>query len=368
MFKNIGWTLGNDCPCNCKHCYSMQVREKGANLTKEIVDRVISEILSIGAETVNFGGNEPLFTNGIKAEDSLLPYIIKKSVSNNLAVGITSAGPSIILLEKYYNDEFKMLNDIDISIDSPIEEEHNKNRGANVFKLALKSLELCQKYNISHTIVMCAMKWNFTKDRVEKLVQLSKKYGANIRINMLKPTTEKQYKMMPSKDQIIECYNYLIENCYTVDMSDPILAGKFSNDIVSGCSCGINSLRINSITPDGKISVSPCVYMHHYQVGNLLEDSLKDIVQSEQFKEFKYRKNNYKKINGCQDCEKLEVCRGGCTAASYWNNFFKTGKKDILAKDPYCIIDNCDFIKPDFIKSENLVHENYLCTWIGKAK
>ena len=38
MIKNIGWTLGNDCPCKCRHCYSFSVRQKGQNLTKEIVD------------------------------------------------------------------------------------------------------------------------------------------------------------------------------------------------------------------------------------------------------------------------------------------------------------------------------------------
>ena len=44
MIKNIGWTLGNDCPCKCKHCYSFSVRQKGKNLTKEIVDKVIEQI------------------------------------------------------------------------------------------------------------------------------------------------------------------------------------------------------------------------------------------------------------------------------------------------------------------------------------
>lgn len=44
MIKNIGWTLGNDCPCKCKHCYSFSVRKKGKNLTQEIVDKVIEQI------------------------------------------------------------------------------------------------------------------------------------------------------------------------------------------------------------------------------------------------------------------------------------------------------------------------------------
>ena len=78
QIKNIGWTLGNDCPCKCKHCYSMSVREKGQNLTKEIVDKVIEQVEKIGVETINLGGNEPIFTNGLKVQDSLLPYILKE--------------------------------------------------------------------------------------------------------------------------------------------------------------------------------------------------------------------------------------------------------------------------------------------------
>lgn len=368
MFKNVGWTLGNDCPCNCQHCYSMKVRNKGKNLSKEIVDRVIKEILSVGAETVNFGGNEPIFTNGLNVNNSLLPYIISECTNNNLQIGITSSGISIINLQKYYENEFKMLNDVDVSIDSPNKNEHNINRGADVFDMAIEALDICEKYNIPHSIVMCAMKWNFTVDRIQQLCKLANKYNANIRINLFKPVKLEHLNMMPSIQQLKDGYNYLLSNCYTIDMSDPVLAGKFDNNIISGCSCGTNSLRINSITPDGKIPVSPCVYMHDYQVGDLLIDSLIDIVNSKEFKEFQYRKNNYDNISGCKNCEKINICRGGCAASAYWYNYYKNGVKDILSKDPYCIIDDETLEKPSIThkKTRNLVHENYLCTWIGK--
>lgn len=68
MIKNIGWTLGNDCSCKCKHCYSFSVRQKGKNLTKEIVDKVIEQIEKLNVETVNLGGNEPIFTNGLNVK------------------------------------------------------------------------------------------------------------------------------------------------------------------------------------------------------------------------------------------------------------------------------------------------------------
>jgi radical SAM protein with 4Fe4S-binding SPASM domain len=347
----------------------MQVRNKGQDLTKEIVDKVVGQIEKLGAETVNFGGNEPIYTNGLDIKKSLLPYIINQLTDLNITVGLTTSGLSAVNLEKHFNSEFIKLNDIDISIDSPIEEEHNNNRGRNVYKLAIDTLELCQKYNKDCSIVMCAMNWNFTTDRIAKLLELSKKYNANIRINMLKPTEKKHLEMMPSLEQIKDGYNYLVKHCKTLDMSDPVLAGSFDNTKVSGCSCGISSLRINSITADGKISVSPCVYMHNHKVGNLLTEDILDIINSDQFKQFSERKNNYRKIKGCENCKNLDICRGGCSAASYWYNFHKNNDNSMFNKDPYCIVKyENELNTPEFSEAKRLVHQNYLCTWIGKAK
>lgn len=368
MFKNIGWTLGNDCPCKCNHCYSMQVREKGQNLNKEIVDRVIEQICKLGAETVNFGGNEPIYTNGLDINESLLPYIINETTKRGLKVGITTMGLTAILLEKHYNEEFVKMNDIDVSIDSPIEEEHNQNRGKNVFQFAIKTLELCNQYNKPCSIVMCAMKWNFTPDRIIKLVELAHKYNANVRINMLKPTEKKHIDMMPSKKQIYEGYKCLIQNCDVLDASDPILAGFYDNNVVNGCSCGISSLRINSITCDGKIPVSPCVYMHNHKVGNLLEDDILDIINHDNFKAFKERKENYDQIEACKGCKSLDICRGGCAAASYWYHHHTENSDSMFNQDPYCIMEYDDGTEKGitYKKQKNLVHQNYLCTWIGR--
>ena len=84
MIKNIGWTLGNDCPCKCKHCYSFSVRQKEQNLTKEIVDKVIEQIEKLNVETVNLGGNEPIFTNGLDVKKSMLPYILKAIIISDV--------------------------------------------------------------------------------------------------------------------------------------------------------------------------------------------------------------------------------------------------------------------------------------------
>ena len=168
---------------------------------------------------------------------------------------------------------------------------------------------------------------------------------------------------------MLENYKYLFEKCDTVELSEPTLSGLKKNNKVKGCACGIYSMRINSITPDGKIPVSPCVYMHDYRVGDLLKDDIFDIINSEQFKAFKTRKENYKNIEGCKDCDKAEICRGGCFAMAYTYKKCETGEKDLYARDPFCFKDieidkNIDYKK----SNKKLVHENYLCTWIGKPK
>lgn len=154
QIKNIGWTLGNDCPYKCRHCYSSSARRKGKDLEKWMVDRVVSQLVKLGVETVNLGGNEPIFTCGLDITKSLLPYIIRSLSDQNIAVGLTTSGISLIQLAKRYPDALSLLNDVDVSFDSPFEEEHNRNRGAKLFDDAVRSLDICLENNIDCTIIM----------------------------------------------------------------------------------------------------------------------------------------------------------------------------------------------------------------------
>ncbi len=98
---------------------------------------LIYQIEKLNVETVNLGGNEPIFTNGLDVHKSMLPYILKELNKRNIKVGITTAGISLIALKNAYPECLKLLNDVDISFDSPFEKEHNENRGADVYKYAI---------------------------------------------------------------------------------------------------------------------------------------------------------------------------------------------------------------------------------------
>jgi radical SAM protein with 4Fe4S-binding SPASM domain len=370
--RNIGWTLGNDCPYRCTHCYSMSAREKGMNLTPEIIERIVNQLALNGVETVNLGGNEPLFTNGPNPKATLLPSIIDQLTAKGIRVGLTTSGVTLIHLERDHKEAFLKLNDVDVSFDSPYKEEHNNNRGANLFTNAVRTAELCRDYGIEHTVIMCAMSWNFTDDRIRALVNIAKGLGANIRINTLKPVEPKHMDAALSVEQFYNGFSLLMNLCDQVDLGEPPLATVTNYENAKGCPCGRTSFRIHSITPDGEIPVSPCVYLHDYKTGNLAVDDLYDIVRTPQFKTFRRRNAHPEAVLGCDGCSVIESCRGGCAARSYLYNLHKTGNRSLFVKDPYCPKDTnpCQVFphKPKLPDDLHLVHRDYLCTWIGRPK
>lgn len=110
-------------------------------MTKEIVDRIIVQISKLDVETVNLGGNEPWFTNGLNKQ-SLLPYILEQLHRKGYRVGITTSGITLLNIYNYSPESLNYINDIDISLDSADETEHNKNRGADIYGLAIESLKM----------------------------------------------------------------------------------------------------------------------------------------------------------------------------------------------------------------------------------
>lgn len=371
--RNIGWTLGNDCPYRCTHCYSMNARLKGRDMSKAMVDRVVDQLAKNGVETVNLGGNEPLFTNGANPKNTLLPYIIERLVGAGIITGLTTSGITVLRLYRDHRHAFSLLNDVDVSLDSPFEAEHNRNRGANIYHQAIETLEILQKESKPHTIIMCGMNWNFSIPSIEELVRIAKRHDANVRINPIKPVEPEHMGAALPPEMYFAGFSRLLELCSPVDLGEPPVAAMSEYSEAKRCPCGRTSFRIHSITPDGKIYVSPCVYLHDYKSPlDLLEHELADIVRSPQFRVFRQRNANPQEIEGCAGCSMVRACGGGCAGRSYLYARHLQGRSTMKARDPYCparIRPPEVFPRNPKIESEvRLVHQDYLCTWIGKPR
>jgi radical SAM protein with 4Fe4S-binding SPASM domain len=217
---------------------------------------------------------------------------------------------------------------------------------------------------------MCGMNWNFSLDNIDALVALAKAHGANVRINPVKPVQPQHMDVALPPDMYYAGLSRLMELCRPIDLGEPPIAAMTDFQNAKRCPCGRTSFRIHSITPTGEVHVSPCVYLHDYKSSlDLLTHDLADIIASPQFRVFRQRNANPDAVDGCAGCPKLVQCGGGCAGRSYLNALHTTGKRTMLARDPYCPVREAPpetFPQRPVIKSETrLVHMDYLCTWIG---
>jgi len=368
-FENIGWTVGNHCNARCGHCYSWKVRRDSREfLTHDDIDRVIWQLKRLGIGTVNLGGNEPIYTHGPDISKTLLPYIVRRLTEEQIPVGLTTNGVSFTWLDEHYPEELRMINDIDFSLDSPFEAEHDLNRASKLYKLILKCIERSLAIGIDCSVIACGMKKNFNEDYLAAYLSLTRMMGSEFRINTLKPVEPALVGEMPTAVQFYKGFEFLMNNTSCITLGESCLT-SFTQAGGDGCPCGTTSFRINAKTKDGTIPINPCVYMHDYKSGDLLTQDIFDILRSPQFLAYSNRRKALPKQCTERGCEFLETCRGGCTARSY----FIYG--DLESKDPYCPQDYLETHgrpdlphKPEIGCHEGIrVHDNYLCTWIGEA-
>ena len=128
----IGITLylNNICNLKCSFCEIGQrnkaegIREKGVELSKEEINKIINLCLKNKIKSMYITGGEPLLSKN-------LWYLLEKCYKNKIIVeDITTNGT---ILDKLGKQEINLLNkvvkDIIISIDSAYEEKHDKSRG-----------------------------------------------------------------------------------------------------------------------------------------------------------------------------------------------------------------------------------------------
>jgi radical SAM protein with 4Fe4S-binding SPASM domain len=192
-----------------------------------------------------------------------------------------------------------------------------------------------------------------------------------VRINPVKPVDPEHMAIALPPAMYYRGFSRLMELCRPVDLGEPPIAAVTGFAGARRCPCGRTSFRIHSITPDGGIYVSPCVYLHDYKSEHdLLRHDLADIIASPQFRVFRQRNRNPEQVADCDGCDLLAGCGGGCSARSYLYHLHRTGERTMLARDPYCPRE----VRPDhpfpqdprLEGGQQLVHMDYLCTWIGK--
>lgn len=162
-----------ECQCDCKKCSSFFMKSNSKEkLNLGEIKQAAKEILALGAVQINLTGGEPLL-------DSNFFDIVRCFKPHKTIITINTNG---ILLTKELIDRLENsgVDLVKISMDSPIEEEHDfSRRHKGCFRQVMKALEYIKqkKFLLAQISTVC-IRENLNSDRIWKLVDLAKKYNA----------------------------------------------------------------------------------------------------------------------------------------------------------------------------------------------
>lgn len=339
---------------NCRHCYNAS----GKNLIRYEYDdlkKIADKICRQNITDINFGTGEFLINpNALKIAE----YIHR--CYPEVKLGLTTNGFSVVSMNKKVLK--RIFHDIDVSVDFPGCRRHNDfRRHPLAWEWANEALHICQEAVIERSIVTCVNAETKDSDIVG-LLGLAKKYEASLRINWFRPTGRGSRNLCISALRFWEVIHLLAGHAVFEGLSDPLLRAFLLEEKENGhCSCGWTSARIQQ-----DLTVTPCVFLkgERWDSGHILEESLKEIYQHENFRNVRERKPRT-----CLGCEYYQACGGGCASRAFLQN------GSLEKPDAYCPFKNRR-IKKIIEKTKKMitvgdsskVHHGYLCTVIVRPK
>lgn len=331
----VQWDITSRCNLNCLHCREKVVEDVKDDLNIDECKKLIDQVQSFNTHTLSIAGGEPLLSPNIK---EVLYYAKGKFKRLVISSNGTIMSDDILKTIK------ECVTNVQISLDGPTEEIHDRMRGRGVFKKAINTIKLLQKNNIKVGIRLTLC--DFNKSLVREYVDLALELGlkdaylrriipsGNAQKNSLLPLTSDELKSVlgdaisygKSKGIHVASADYFCQIEFNDEAQKKAKSiSDLNGQVIGGCAVGINSFFVMQ---DGVLVY--CPYLPVF-CGDLRQETLEQIWEnSEMFKVARSIRHNLK--GKCSICIYKFSC-GGCRAYAYAT----TG--DILASDDGCWID-----------------------------
>lgn len=347
-----------DCNINCMYCFYRRVKEiypgrDGVHVMPEnVLECLIYDLLSYNFSTSVFSwqGGEPTLA-GLDFFKTVVD-LQKKYGHRGQVIG-NSIQTNGILINKDWAQflaKYKFL--VGISLDGP-EDAHNYYR-QNSYKRVMDAIEILKEYNVEFNILTVVSEANVRRGR--EIYQFFRKNGFSYLqfIPCLEWDPEKQ-KSRPytfhSSDYgefLCQAFDEWIKN----DISK--VSVRLFEDIMSyylgkgNPSCTFKDRCDSYLVVEHNGDIYPCDFFVYpeWKLGNLLENSLMDISNSELRKKFANRKEELSE--DCKHCEWLPLCHNGCQV----DRFYPIRNANVN-KNNYL----CSAYKKFFAYSENTFRE-----------
>lgn len=312
-----------DCNLNCAYCYRANKRGNGDSkrMSYEVLERFISQYIELNPVNPSFGwqGGEPLLMNIDFYEKAMeLQRKYKKpgtKISNNIQTNGT-------LIDERWAKFFKENNFlVGISIDGPPEYHDvvRVDQGGNpTLKRVLKGREYLEKNRVDYNVLLVINKYN-VKHAVKVFNFLIKNgfyYIQLIPCTDFDAVTQNltEYSIKPEDYARFMCdifdqwVSYDNPEIY-VNIIDILLHSYFG---LQPPYCVFDQTCDKMITVDFNGDVYPCDFFveEQWKLGNIMEEDLGHMLNSEVFKEF--RQKMFQLSEECKQCEWFFTCHGGC--------------------------------------------------------
>lgn len=301
------------CNMNCQYCSVKNVHRQIKNgLPTEAYKKMIDKLVQMGTFQIGLTGGEPTTRPDLV---DLVRYIAGKKVACNLTTNGYQVSEKLVQELKEAG-----LTQVQISLDSYRKEIHEKYRTKGSFDRAIQTAKLFKKHGF--IVGVDTVVTNNNMDDLEEFMN----FLENNNFDGLTIIKLKQgfFDLPTFQEQVPEYHRYakvIDEICrrkgkleVTIDCSSvsnlcKTLTKEEQNRIHSaGCPAGHTLI---SIAPNGDIYPCAALTNEKYKIGNMLTDDLAKLwKENETLQNLRGIKQH---ITGkCQNCAKLDVCRGGC--------------------------------------------------------
>lgn len=293
--NNLYIHITNRCDLSCSFCYA----KAGFNGEQEFlpVDKIIGIIQEgseLGFRKIVITGGEPLAYNDFL---SLVRGIERLKTGGTIPPVVLRTNLVRELDNEMVNLVAETFAEIVVSFEGS-RGRHDAKRGKGTYDKVMRNLQRFND-NIRNQKMSLAAVFDF-KNTPEEIIESEKQHiketGEHLGIHKIR-----FLPLLP------------LGRAGNMDLSrekaEPITVSQWTAYGHSPCSsCGIGYVIM--INPDG--NVYPChVYAHqHYNLGNIYEKNLKEIIDSSKYREL--RKINVDKIEKCRACDLRYLCGGGC--------------------------------------------------------
>ena len=269
------------CNSRCTFCNIWQNKDnfKLREQTLDEVEANLKDLKRLGVKFIDFTGGEPL----------LYPKIVE-ALKLSKKYGFLNLLTTNGTLYPKYAEQLKGLVDIlTVSLDSPVESEHNEIRGINCYSKVIESIKLAkrigQKIRILHTVT------NDNYKQLSRMVKFAQKNKCILEIN---PCFEYFGNEKISKEAIMEVKKYdgapytMQDSAYVRLILDG--GNKISNPVCKAVSSTV------VISPDNYLLL-PCY--HHASSKIKINKDLFKIYNSDKVKAFKNMEGKFPFCNNC---------------------------------------------------------------------